>query len=60
MIRVLRAPPYYTGEGVLLSRHRQIQPLFRTDQVIVIIFARVELDPVDDAVEPARLGRVVG
>jgi hypothetical protein len=43
----------------LLSCHGYGQALFGRDQMIVVICALIELDPVDGAVELARLGRIV-
>ena len=44
---------------VLLPRHGDSQAFFGSDQMIVVICAQIELNPVDDAVELARLGRIV-
>jgi len=56
---VQRAPRGPFGFMSLLSCHGYSQALFGRDQMIVVICALIELDPVDGAVELARLGRIV-
>src|SRR5512139_703752 len=45
--------------GHSLPRHCNAQSLFGTDQVLVVIGALVQLDPIDLAVEPALRTRVI-
>ena len=47
-----------TPIGALL-RHRHPHPLLRADEVVVVVLADVELDPVDAAGEGRRVGVVV-
>src|SRR5438034_10155481 len=37
----------------LLPRHRDLYPLFRTDEVIVVVFAEIDLHPVNLAADDA-------
>jgi hypothetical protein len=48
-----------TKRSHLLPRHRQVQALLRGDQVIAIVQALVQLNPVDPAVELAAPGIVI-
>src|SRR3989442_3881896 len=44
----------------LLPRHRDLYPLFRTDEVIVVVFAEIDLHPVNLAAEDAAVAVVIG
>jgi hypothetical protein len=43
----------------LLPRHRQVQSFLRSDEVIVVVLAQIDLHPVDFPVEYARIAGVV-
>ncbi len=48
-----------TGDGRLLLADGHLQPLFRADQMVVVVLAEVDLNPVHRSVEHTLLGRVV-
>ena len=57
--RVRRPRLPLTPIGGATARHRHPHPLLRADEVVVVVLADVELDPVDAAGEGRRVGVVV-
>jgi len=44
---------------VLLPRHRYTYPVFRRDKLILVVFAEIDLHPMDFAAKPARVPVVI-
>ena len=59
-LRNVAATQFRRPSGVLLPGHGDAEAFVGVDEVVVVVVAEVDLDPVDLAGEPAGGGGVVG